>query len=104
VVKIPERRKYVRYGFQADAEVLHGGETKPAFITDVSMCGMFIVTETPLWMGAACTVRVLLIPPITLNCVVRRVLFGKGMGVDFEPPPEDVRVRLERLIASLMNP
>jgi hypothetical protein len=103
-VTTPERRKYVRYGFQSDAEVVHGGETKKAFITDISMGGLFIVTETPLRMGAACTVRVLLNPPITLNCVVRRVLFGKGMGVGFDPPAEEVRVRLERLIASLMNP
>ena len=98
-----ERRKYPRYGFQSDVEWIEGNEARRAFISDVSMNGMFIVTDRPLLIGATCSVRLLLNPPLTLDCVVRRVVPGKGMGMEFTKPSAAVRSRLEKLITSLVE-
>lgn len=103
-MRTPERRKYLRYGFQADAEIVAGSESRKAFITDISMGGMFVVTEAPLLVGAACTVRLLLDPPMTMSCIVRRVLFRKGMGMEIDRPSDVDRARLERLVTRLASP
>lgn len=96
-----ERRKYPRYGFQSDVEWQSGSETCRTFISDISMGGMFIVTEAPLHVGVAFTARLLLNPPLILECTVCRVLPGRGMGVTLNRVPDRARARLEKLIASL---
>jgi len=93
-----ERRRFQRYPFQSDVEMQWGFETLSALITDVSVGGMFIATNNPLWVGASFTARVVLGEPLNLNCVVRRVLPGRGMGVLFVDLPEETRARLENLI------
>lgn len=93
-----ERRRHPRFPFQSDVELQWGFEVLPALITDVSLGGMFIATNNPLWVGATFTAKVLLGEPLNLNCVVRRVLPGKGMGVLFADVPEETRQRLENLV------
>ncbi len=93
-----ERRRFPRYPFQSDVEVQWGAEALPALVTDISMGGMFIATNNPLWVGAAFTARVALGEPLILNCVVRRVLPGKGMGVLFVDLADEARARLEKLV------
>lgn len=100
-MRIPERRKYTRYGIQLDVEIGSGPEVWPAFLSDIGMGGMFVVTSTPLLVGASCTVRVLVDPPLVFSCLVRRVLPGRGMGVMFGEMPDSVRVRLEKLLAKI---
>ncbi len=100
-MRVPERRKYPRYGVQFDAKIESGTEASPAFVTDISMEGMFLVTDTPLLVGASFTARVLLHPPLVLPCVVRRVLPGRGMGVKFHRPSDATRARLEKLVVQL---
>ena len=100
-MRILERRKYPRYGFQSDVELLIGSDVQAAFITDLSMGGMFIATTTPLHVGTACTARILLDPPLLLSCVVRRVIPGRGMGVSFEGLATPARARLEKVLVSL---
>ncbi len=98
---MPERRRSPRYPFQTDVEVQWGFETLSALMTDVALSGMFIATSNPLWVGAAFTVRILLAEPITVDCTVRRVLPGKGMGVSFEKIADEDRGRLAKLIETL---
>ncbi len=100
-MRIPERRKHPRYGVQLDAKIDLGSEVCPVLVTDVSMEGMFLVTDSPLLVGASFTARVLLDPPLVLHCVVRRVLPGRGMGVQFDRMPDTTRARLEKLLARL---
>jgi hypothetical protein len=83
---------------QFDVELQWGFEVLPALITDVSLGGMFIATNNPLWVGATFTAKVLLGEPLNLHCVVRRVLPGKGMGVLFADVDDGTRQRLEKLI------
>jgi len=93
-----ERRRFPRYPFQSDVEMQWGFETLSALITDISVGGMFIATNNPLWVGASFTAKVVLGEPFSLNCVVRRVLPGRGMGVLFVDVPEETRARIENLI------
>ncbi len=93
-----ERRRHPRYPFQSDVEIHWGSDSLPALLTDVSLGGMFIATSNPLWVGATFTVKIALGEPLNLNCVVRRVLPGKGMGVLFVDLEEAGRKRLEDLI------
>lgn len=103
-MRLSERRKYTRYGFQSDVEIVAGSETRRAFITDISMGGMFVVTDAPLLVGTPCAVRLLFTPPLELECIVRRIMPGKGMGVEITRPSDVARVRLERLLTSLVSP
>ncbi len=100
-MNIPERRKFPRYPFQADVEVQWGFETLPALATDISQGGMFIATTNPLWVGASFTARLQLGSPVTLNCTVRRVLPGKGMGVLFVDVTPEQQAQLAELIQKI---
>lgn len=96
-----ERRRYPRYGFQADVEVEFEGKILRSFMTDVSVGGVFIVAANPVWVGATFNLRILLGEPIRAKCIVRRVVLGRGMGVMFEEISAEDRDRLDRLIAAL---
>ena len=100
---MPERRKYPRYGFQSDVEVVTASTVTRAFITDLSLGGIFIVTQAPQPVGRVFTARVLLDPPLILSCEVRRVLPGKGMGAIFTELSEADHIRLEKLLAWLAS-
>jgi hypothetical protein len=82
-------------------ELQWGFESLPALATDISMGGMFIATTNPLWIGASFTARLLLGEPVTLNCTVRRVLPGKGMGVLFTDVSPEQQSRLAELIQKI---
>lgn len=97
----PDRRRHPRFPFQSDVEVQWGFEVLPALITDISVGGMFIATTNPLWVGATFTARVLLGETVNINCVVRRVLPGKGMGVLFVDVSDEARKRLEDLVKTV---
>ena len=100
-MNLPERRKHPRYPFQADVELQWGFETLPALATDISLGGMFIATNNPLWLGASFTAKLMLGDPINLNCTVRRVLPGKGMGVLFVDVTDQQQAGLADLIKKI---
>ena len=100
-MNLPERRKHPRYPLQADVELQWGFETLPALATDISLGGMFIATNNPLWLGASFTARLVLGEPLSLNCTVRRVLPGKGMGVLFVEITDEQRTQLIALIEKI---
>lgn len=100
-MNLPERRRYPRYPFQADIEIQWGEESLPALGTDISLGGMFLATNNPLWLGASFSARILLGEPMQVNCTVRRVLPGKGMGVLFVDVTDDLRARLAELIKKI---
>ena len=98
----PERRKYPRYGFQSEVELITGSTVLRAFVTDISMGGMFVMISTPFPPSATFTGRLLFDPPLFLHCIVRRVIPGRGMGVSFESLSDEVRARLEKLLATIL--
>jgi hypothetical protein len=96
-----ERRRFPRYGFQADVEIEFEGKMLRSFLTDVSVGGLFIIAANPLWVGASFKIRVLLGEPIQATCTVRRVVVGRGMGCTFDVMAAEDRERLDKLIAAL---
>jgi c-di-GMP-binding flagellar brake protein YcgR len=100
-VSLLERRKDPRYGFQVDALVEWDSQTLRTLLTDISMGGMFLATNKPLWVGSACSVQLLLGEPLRVNCEVQRVIPGRGMGVRFVNLTEAAQARLEKLLEKL---
>lgn len=96
-----EARQYPRHALQAEVEFPGGAGAPHAVLTDISRSGMFIRTEAPLWVGASFTARVRVEPPLLLDCVVRRVLPGRGMGVAFQALSDQAAGGLQRLLATL---
>lgn len=96
-----ERRRSPRFPCIADLEIGWGSEVLRASTRDICSTGMFIETANPLWVRAEFSARVLLPEPVDVNCVVRRVHPGKGMGVEFTEVPETSREALGRLLWKL---
>jgi hypothetical protein len=76
-----ERRWAPRYSFRADLEIEWGSAVLRASTRDISANGMFIEAVDPLWIGAGFTARLNLERPLKLDCFVKRIEPGHGMGV-----------------------
>ena len=76
-----ERRWAPRYGFRTNLDIEWGSTVLRACTRDVSASGMFIESVDPLWVGAGFTAYLQLERTITVNCSVKRVEPGQGMGV-----------------------
>ncbi|MCI0347873.1 MAG: PilZ domain-containing protein [Acidobacteriales bacterium] len=100
-MNIPERRRHPRYPLQADVEVQWGSETLSALATDISLGGMFIATNNPLWPGASFAALLMPGEPLSLNCTARRVLPAKGMGILFVDLSDEQRARVAELIQKI---
>ena len=96
-----ERRRNARYACHASVEIEWGSEVLRAVISDLSASGMFIVTREPLWMRAEFSARILDGQRLLVNCVVKRVEPGRGMGVEFTEIPLDSRKPLEEYLWKL---
>ncbi len=97
----PERRRSHRFSFDAVLELEWGSATLLGRVRDISADGMLIEASDPLWIGARFSARLLLNEPLGVECVVRRVEPGKGMGVVFAVPDETGKARLKALLDSL---
>ncbi len=96
-----EKRRFPRYGFQADVDIEIEGKAFRAFMTDISVGGMFIVAANPLWVGAVFQARLQIADPIHVKCLVKRVMVGRGMGVMFQDLTPQNRESLDKILASL---
>jgi PilZ domain len=76
-----ERRWAPRYIFRAGLEIEWGSAVLRASTRDVSASGMFIESADPLWIGAGFSANLQLDHPVRVDCRVRRVVPGHGMGV-----------------------
>lgn len=77
----PERRRAPRYPYQACLEIEWGSARLSARTRDISVNGMFIESEDILWVGAGFRARLVVEKPMWLECSVKRVEPGLGMGV-----------------------
>jgi hypothetical protein len=98
-----ERRRYPRYGIQLDIEIDYGSQTMRGMVTDISFGGMFIATESPLWVGAMFTARLLMGEPLPVDCQVRRVVPGRGMGISFLKLSSESSNRLTKVLEALAD-
>jgi hypothetical protein len=98
-----ERRWAPRYSFRADLEIEWGSAVLRGNTRDISSNGMFIEAADPLWLGAGFTARLTLDRPVKLDCFVKRVEPGKGMGVSVAVSESESQKLFESLLSSLSN-
>ena len=96
-----ERRWAPRYSFRADLEIEWGSAVLRANTRDISSNGMFIESSDTLWIGAGFTARLALDRPVKIDCFVKRVDPGLGMGVAVTLADEPHQQRYHDLLASL---
>src|SRR5580700_9455457 len=97
-----ERRWAPRYSFHADLEIEWGSALIRGRTRDISSNGMFIESADPLWVGAGFTARLGLEKPVKVDCFVKRVEPGRGMGVAVVVP-EEQQQRYRELLTSLSS-
>lgn len=97
-----DRREYRRANYSAPVEIQWGSSTEQGSTSDVSMGGMMVEMKNPLWLGAEFRARVTLgETPFEVDCVVKRILAGRGMGVEFVSMKAADRERLRKLLEGL---
>jgi hypothetical protein len=83
-----ERRWAPRFSYRASLDIEWGSAVLRASTRDISSNGMFIESMDPLWVGAGFTANLLLDHPVKVDCFVKRVEPGRGMGVTVSVPQE----------------
>ena len=98
-----ERRWAPRYSFRADLEIEWGSAVLRASTRDISSNGMFIEAIDPLWIGAGFTARLNLSRPLLMDCSVKRIEPGRGMGVSVSLAESESQKLYQDLLSSLSN-
>jgi PilZ domain-containing protein len=96
-----ERRWAPRYTFRAGLEIEWGSAVLQGNTRDISSNGMFIEVPDTLWVGAGFTVRLNLPQPVKLDCMVKRVEPGRGMGVSVALAETENHKLYHELLSSL---
>ncbi len=96
-----ERRWAPRYSYHADVEIEWGSAVLRARTRDISASGMFIESPDTLWVGAGFTARVTADQSIKVDCTVKRVEPGKGMGVSMTLPETQNQKQFQDLLTYL---
>jgi hypothetical protein len=94
------RRQFERFQFEVNAEVAWQSRKVWGRITDVSKSGLFIEMAGAPEPGQHFSVSLALNVPLKLNCTVRRVVPGLGIGVSLSAP-ESSKKRFEALLLAL---
>ena len=98
-----ERRWATRYSFRADLEIEWGSAVLRASTRDISANGMFIEAVDPLWVGAGFTARLNLKQPLRVDCSVKRIEPGRGMGVSVALAGSESQKLYQDLVSSLSS-
>ena len=96
-----ERRHFPRYPVAADLEMEWGSEILCGHVRDISGGGMFVDLNDPLWIGARFAAQLVLDEPLRMDCSVRRVEAGRGMGLSFAVAEGDGKSRITSLLGAL---
>lgn len=98
-----DRRWATRYSFRANLEIEWGSAVLRASTRDISWNGMFIESANPLWIGAGFTAHLVLDRPVKVDCSVKRIEPGLGMGVTVKLSEGQHEQRFHDLLASLSH-
>ncbi len=96
-----DRRRAPRFPYQVHLEIEWGSARLKARTRDISAGGMFIEAEDVLWVGAGFRAHFGVERPFLLDCSVKRVEAGHGMGVTISLPEEQSRRHFQDLLAKL---
>jgi PilZ domain len=95
-----DKRRAPRYRYRAVLEIEWGSAWLKGRTRDISAGGMFIESEDVLWVGAGFRARMSAERALWLECSVKRVEPGHGMGVTVSVPQDQQR-HFEDLLAKL---
>jgi len=98
-----DRRWAPRYSFRANLEIEWGSAVLRASTRDISSNGMFIESTDPLWIGAGFTAHLVLDKRVKVDCSVKRIEPGLGMGVSVTLSDRQHEEHYQDLLASLSN-
>ena len=96
-----ERRHFQRKKFRGRLEVEWGSALLTGDVRDIGTRGLFVELMPPLWVGARFHARLIMQPPLKLDCTVARVEPEAGFAVVFDVTDEIGRAQLEALLVSL---
>ena len=96
-----ERRWAPRYSFRAELEIEWGSAVLRGKTRDISANGMFIESPDPLWVGAGFTARLSAEKSFRMDCTVKRIEPGKGMGVSMTLPETQNQKHFQNLLTLL---
>jgi hypothetical protein len=96
-----DRRVAPRYSYDANLEIEWGSATLPGRVREISSGGMFIEMQDPLWLGARFAATWSLEDPLQIECEVRRVEPGRGIGVCYTIADSSARERVAALLERL---
>ncbi|HEY2119398.1 MAG TPA: PilZ domain-containing protein [Candidatus Acidoferrum sp.] len=96
-----ERRRAPRYNYQAGLEIEWGSARLNGRTRDISAGGMYIESEDVLWVGAGFRARLATERALWLDCSVKRVEPGRGMGVTITVPEDQSQKHFADLLAKL---
>ncbi len=99
-----ERQRAPRYPCRLDLEMEWGSQLLHGRVRDISASGMFIESPDPLWVGAGFAARLKLDAPMNVDCQVKRVEPGRGMGVIVSIREGDGQQKYLTLLQSLSQP
>jgi hypothetical protein len=97
----PDRRRAPRYPYQASLEIEWGSARLKARTRDISVGGMFIESEDVLWVGAGFRAQLVTDRPVWLECSVKRVEPGSGMGVAVAFPEDQKGHPYQEILSKL---
>ena len=98
-----ERRISPRYRFYLDVEIAWQTKILRGRACDFSEEGMFIELRDRVCLSTCFSGRLALDAPLHVECVVRRIVRGKGVGVSIVIPEEENKVRYRALLRALQK-
>jgi hypothetical protein len=96
-----EPQRPPRYPYKADLEIEWGAALLRGRTRDVSANGMFIEAAETLWVGAGFRARLALERPVVVDCFVKRIEPGRGMGVTITVTQDQGEDHYRELVAAL---
>ena len=96
-----ERRSSARYDFSGDIEIEWDSKRVWGRTKNISRSGMFIEIPDPPDLGSHFFASLALHSPLRIECRVRRVVTGRGIGVSIAALGKEGRMRYEALLVAL---
>jgi hypothetical protein len=94
------RRSFTRYQFRVQAELVWQSRRAWGRVVDISRGGMFIEVDTNFRLNATFSAFLALNVPLQVDCRVRRIVPGRGVGVSLTVP-RDMKERFDALLLAL---
>jgi len=96
-----ERRESARYDFSGDIEIEWNSKKIRGCTKNISRSGMFVELPDGPELGSVFSAKLALQTPLQIECRVRRVVPGRGVGVSIVVVGKEEQARYEALLGAL---